>query len=325
MSTILSGTASIDNLGVLHASGEDARKFLHSQLSNDFMLLDHTHARLAAFLSAKGRMQASFIGLRHGENDVLLLVDKSLLAAVQKRLSMFVLRAKVKITDVSNQWVIQGIIGQDTITAAQAQDLPNTPWSLLHKGVADASEYFIRLYPAQEQSRALHLFPVAQIATAPNLPAQDWRISEILSGVATLSAPVVEQFVPQMLNYESIGGINFKKGCYPGQEVVARSQFRGAIKRRAYIAQSNAAAVQANVAAGDEIYLRSETSEDAQPCGLVVQAAYGSDGIAWAIISIQTAAAEQLLEVRPNSTTTPSKTATPITLLPRPYPLLEDI
>ena len=334
MRTLHSGTASVDYLGVLHASGEDARQFLHSQLSQDFMLLGHDKARLAAFLSAKGRMQASFIGLRHGAHDVLLLVDKSLLASVQKRLSMFILRAKVKLTDASQDWKIQGLIGEQSIACAAAQaPTPLTPWSLLTLNAPDGNRepsYLIGLYPAQDQARALHLVPAVQALPAPSLPTNAWRLSEVESGVATLSAAVVEQFVPQMLNYESIGGVNFKKGCYPGQEVVARSQFRGAIKRRAYIAEALAPEVRADgtntaFAAGDEIYLRSEPVEDGQPCGLVVQTALREDGTQIAIVSIQTASAQTPLEVRPHTPEAAEPVRVAIEVRAMPYPILEDI
>lgn len=334
MRTLHSGTASVDYLGVLHASGEDARQFLHSQLSQDFMLLGHDKARLAAFLSAKGRMQASFIGLRHGAHDVLLLVDKSLLASVQKRLSMFILRAKVKLTDATQDWQIQGLIGAQTIAniAAQAAQAPAaalTPWSVLtlpSTESAPASGYLIGLYPAQGELRALHLAPAQQRLPAPNLPTEAWRLAEIESGVATLSAAVTEQFVPQMLNYESIGGVNFKKGCYPGQEVVARSQFRGAIKRRAYLAHSpQPEGAGPSFAAGDEIYACSEPVQDGQPCGVVVQTALREDGTRLAIVSIQTASAQTPLEVRPHTEGSAAPVHVAIAVQAVPYPILEDI
>jgi hypothetical protein len=126
-----------------------------------------------------------------------------------------------------------------------------------------------------------------------------------------ISQPIFEAFVPQMLNYESVGGVNFKKGCYPGQEVVARSQFRGTLKRRAYIVH---APVELHV--GQEVF---HSADAEQPCGLVASAAPAPDGGFDAIVSIQTAA------VKDGSLTAVSASGPALALLPLPYPLLEDI
>jgi len=222
-----SGASPLDHLGIIALNGPDAASFIHNQLTNDFLLLDAQHARLAAFCSAKGRMQASFIGL-HGQSEQLLLVcSRDLLAATLKRLSMFVLRAKVKLHDASAQYALWGLMG----SACMA--LPDSAaWSAAQMDGAQV----INLYPAQQSRRQLWIGAANSTpAHAPLGSASDWALGEVLSGIATISAPVFEAFVPQMLNYESVGGVNFKKGCYPGQEVVARSQFRGTLKRRAYI------------------------------------------------------------------------------------------
>ena len=123
--------------------------------------------------------------------------------------------------------------------------------------------------------------------TAPSTPIDAtllaaWNALDISSGVARLSAAVSEAFVPQMLNYESVGGVNFKKGCYPGQEVVARSQFRGTLKRRAFIATSDQA-----VQAGQEVFDRRDGGEPDQPCGQIAQASKHPEGGFIAIVSMQ--------------------------------------
>ena len=138
-----------------------------------------------------------------------------------------------------------------------------------------------------------------------------WLLSEVQSGVATLSTPIFEALVPQMLNFESVGGVNFKKGCYPGQEVVARSQFRGTLKRRAFILTCSQA-----MAAGDLIYSSLDTEQE---CGLVVQAAKDANGLWWAIGSMQIQAANE------GQLTLASPSGATLTLHPLPYPLLEDI
>ena len=123
------------------------------------------------------------------------------------------------------------------------------------------SKIGVGLHPANELARALWLTPVQDPAPdTARLPLPYWAWLEVCSGVATLSAPVVDAFVPQMLNYESVGGVNFKKGCYPGQEVVARSQFRGTLKRRACLGHAAHPLV-----AGQELFHEADL---AQPCGM---------------------------------------------------------
>jgi folate-binding protein YgfZ len=145
----------------------------------------------------------------------------------------------------------------------------------------------------------------------PALAHELWLWAEVRSAIATITAPIVEAFVPQMLNYESVGGVNFKKGCYPGQEVVARSQFRGTLKRRAYLARC-ADPLQA----GQEIFHESDAS---QPCGLVAQAAVAPDGAYEAIVSIQITASQG------GRLTLGGPEGAALAVQPPPYPLLADV
>lgn len=300
----LEGVAPLLHLGVIRVAGEDAASFLHSQLSQDFALLDLQHARLAALLTPKGRMLASFIGFRRSDAEVLLVCSRDLLAPTLKRLSMFVLRAKARISDATAEFQLHGLAGT---AARQLLPADAPPWTLVQHGAASV----VALYPADGQPRALWLAPLD--APAPQgaaLAAEPWLWGEVRAGVATLSAPVAEAFVPQMLNYESIGGVNFKKGCYPGQEVVARSQFRGTLKRRTYLVHVPAAA-QA-LAAGTEVFAADDAE---QPVGLVVQSAVSPVGGVDALISMQIAAASQSLQAE----------GLPLIIQPLPYALLEDI
>ena len=144
-------------------------------------------------------------------------------------------------------------------------------------------------------------------------------MGEVLSGIATISAPVFEAFVPQMLNYESVGGVNFKKGCYPGQEVVARSQFRGTLKRRAYILRTVDAWPQGAstvMAAGQEVFSALDAE---QACGTVVQVACAPDGRWLCIASLQTQAADS------GGLHAGKADGPALEILPLPYALLEDI
>jgi folate-binding protein YgfZ len=305
MTLLLNGVAPLPHLGVIRAQGQDAAPFLHGQLTQDFSLLGPHEARLAAFCNAKGRMQASFIGWRRGDDEILLVCSRDLLAATLKRLSMFVLRSKVKLTDASAEFDLRGLAGEPLQALNPG---PHAPWTL--SGIAAAS--LVRLYPADGQPRALWLAPVG--GPVPQGPAMDpalWQWSEVRSAVATITAPVVEAFVPQMLNYESVGGVNFKKGCYPGQEVVARSQFRGTLKRRAYLVQADT-----ELAAGQEVF---QADEPDQPAGVVAQAAPAPQGGWEAIVSLQVAAAQA------GALRAGSSAGAALHILPLPYLLLADV
>lgn len=304
MTQSLNGIALLSHLGVIRVEGEDAAQFLHGQLTQDFALLGMDQARLAAFLSAKGRMQASFIGFKRSATEVLLVCSRDLLAPTLKRLSMFVLRAKARLTDATMDYALYGVAGE-AINSIAGSAQP--AWTKADFGAAT----MVHLYPADGQPRALWLAPVTEAPPAgPALDPALWLWSEVRSGVATLTTPVVEAFVPQMLNFESVGGVNFKKGCYPGQEVVARSQFRGTLKRRAFIAHATA-----DVTAGAEVFAASDLE---QPCGTVVQAAPAPGGGVDAIVSLQIAATQGALQVG-------AADGVPITLAPLPYELLADI
>ncbi|MEO7391497.1 MAG: folate-binding protein [Ramlibacter sp.] len=301
----LNGVATLSHLGVIRVEGEDAAKFLQGQLTQDFALLGLSEARLAAFCSAKGRMQASFIGFKRGHAEILLVVSRDILAPTLKRLSMFVLRAKAKLSDASGEFDLHGLAGDVAVPAelASAQ-----PWAKADVGNASV----VSLYPADGQPRCLRVAPAG--ALAPSGSPMDeavWLWGEVRSGIATITGPLVEALVPQMLNYESVGGVNFKKGCYPGQEVVARSQFRGTLKRRAYLAHSSGP-----LQAGQEVFHERDAE---QPCGLVAQAAEAPAGGWDAIVSIQIATAEG------GRLTSGGAQGPALTLAAAPYPLLADV
>lgn len=300
----LNGVAPLPHLGVIRAQGEDAAHFLHGQLTQDFALLGATEARLAAFCNAKGRMLASFTGWRRGD-EILLVCSRDVLPATLKRLSMFVLRAKVKLSDASEAFALYGVAGEALQALAPGA---RRPWALAEAGPAQ----LVQLYPADGQARALWLAPAGTPApTGPAMAPALWQWGEVRAGVATITTPVVEAFVPQMLNYESVGGVNFKKGCYPGQEVVARSQFRGTLKRRAFLVHADA-----ELAAGQEVF---QAADAEQPAGTVAQAAPAPGGGWDAIVSLQLAAVEA------GDLHAGSATGAALQLLPLPYELLADI
>ena len=309
MEKLHNGVARLTHLGLIRAQGDDAAKFLHNQFTNDFSLLGLSQARLAGFCNAKGRLQASFVGFKRSPTDLLLGCSQDILAATLKRLKMFVLRAKVDLSDASDAFSIYGLTGS-AIESATDNRADSTLNSWVKVDFDDVS--MVMLYPADGVARALWVAPSAHPEPAGTpLALTHWAWGEVRSGVATVTQPVFEAFVPQMLNHESVGGVNFKKGCYPGQEVVARSQFRGTLKRRAYLAHA-----EAPLQAGDEVYLPADGD---QPCGMVAQAAAAPGGGFDAIISMQISAFEAG-GVRLKAADGPL-----LALSPPPYPLLEDI
>jgi folate-binding protein YgfZ len=314
-----SGLAKLDHLGIIRVTGADAASFLQGQLTNDVALLGLNQSRLAAFCSAKGRMQASFtiykqpaLDPAQTTPDIYMVCSRDILAPTLKRLSMFVMRAKAKLTDVTAEFDIFGLTG-NTINLIATQEI-NTP------AIAKFNtSTIIALRPALGQSRALCIMPAGDAPPVGEAFSTElWNWGEVHAGIAFITSPIVEAFVPQMLNYESVDGVNFKKGCYPGQEVVARSQFRGTLKRRAFVVQIEASELQPLV--GQEVF---NDSDAEQACGMVVQVAKNpatdlSGGYS-AIVSMQVSASAG------GQLTLGSANGANITLLPLPYPLLEDI
>lgn len=244
--------------GVIRAQGAEAAKFLHGQLTQDVLTLGRSQARLAGYCSPKGRLLASFVMWMPADDEVLLACHASVLATTLKRLSMFVLRAPCRLSDASAEVVLTGVTGEPARNATAG---------LATWGKRDTTEgCWICLPEVSGVARAWHITTPSAHAGAIDLQALAlWHQLEIDSGIVTIEAATVDRFVPQMLNHELIGAVNFQKGCYPGQEVVARSQYRGTTKRRTFLYACDAA-----LAAGQEVF---HSSDPAQPAGLVASAA----------------------------------------------------
>ncbi len=239
------------------------------------------------------------------EDTVFLRAPRDVIASIVKRLSMFVMRAKAKLRDATDEFQLHGAVGE---AATQLAPGPQAPWQRFEA----AGGVGVGLYPADGQPRALLVRTLEAPALAgPVLSAADWQWTEVRSGVVLISLPVFEALVPQMLNYESVGGVSFKKGCYPGQEVVARSQFRGTLKRRGYLVHAPQ-----EVVAGQEVF---QAADAEQPCGIVVQAAPNPAGGFDAVVSLQITAAEAG-GLHAGAIDGPALVTQPL-----PYALLEDI
>jgi hypothetical protein len=204
--------ARLSRYGLLSVTGADARDFLHAQLTNDIEHLAADRAALAGWCSAKGRLLASFLVIPAPQG-FLLQLARDLAAPVAKRLSMFVLRSKVKVADESGRWTQEGVWDA-------GWEQPDVAWK---DGIAT-----VRV----GERRFLQLGPAAAMSAAPTADEAQWTLQEIRAGRPFISAATQDQFVPQMVNLEKLGGVDFQKGCYPGQEIVARAQYRGEVKRR---------------------------------------------------------------------------------------------
>jgi tRNA-modifying protein YgfZ len=243
--------ADLSQFGLIGLAGEEAQTFLHGQITNDLRGLTHQAAVFAGYLSAKGRMLANFLVMKRGD-DVLVMLPASLREPIQKRLSMFILRSKVKARDAGAEWVRLGVNGPDAsqaLTEALGYELPSGMMGMAH----GEQTFVLRL---GDQRFDVFLQPEAAPAIWQQLsarsrpvgaPAWDWLM--VQSGVPMVLPQTQDHFVPQMANMELLGGVSFNKGCYPGQEIVARSQYLGKVKRRLFLAHIDTAA-----AAGDELF-----------------------------------------------------------------------
>jgi folate-binding protein YgfZ len=209
-------------MGVLRFSGPDAIGFLQGQVSNDTAPLSRGTPVLAAYSTPQGRVLAILHLLPHSSG-ILAILPRDIAASTLDRLRKFVLRAKVRIEDVSEQLPVFGTDG--SALAAAGFDAGSTGY-LEHEGLAIAR---VSRDEARASQRSWFIGDAASIAV---MPSCDWRLGDIREGLPQVYAATSELFVAQMLNLDLIGGISFKKGCYTGQEIIARTQHLGRIKRR---------------------------------------------------------------------------------------------
>ena len=260
--------------GLIVVEGSDAASFLQNQLTNSVLGLNRTlpgsiaqgysGSRLVGYCNPKGRLLASaWLGLfpstSDGEDRFALFISRDIAASTAKRLSMYVLRSKVKVTDLSSSWSVAGLYGPDEIT--NSMKLNDQCLSLRLPNV---------LVGTRSVTRLLLAYPNQANIDAQNSEQSllSWNELEVLSAIPRIVEATQEQFVPQMINFESVAGVDFKKGCYPGQEIVARSQYRGAIKRRLQLAHVTASRLDENDALpGSELF---HSNDPGQPAGMVV-------------------------------------------------------
>ena len=265
--------ADLSHFGLIRFAGDDAQQFLNGQLSCDVASLEPRHARYGSYSTPQGRMLASFLLWREAAVFFMQL-PASVRESTQKRLSMHILRSKVKAEDASGAHVLIGVAGKDAsaILKPLFAELPAELLTLTSaKGASvlrlSADRY--QIIASAERAPALR-DAIAKDAAPVGTAAWDWL--DIRAGIPYITPATREQFVPQMANLDLLGGVSFSKGCYPGQEIVARMHYLGRLKQRMYLA--NVAAKEAPQP-GDKLY-SAGTGE--QACGTIVNVAAAPDG-----------------------------------------------
>ena len=274
--------APLSQFGLLTVSGVDARGFLHAQLSNDIEHMDAGTARRAGYCSAKGRMLASFLVVPRPDG-FLLQVSHDIAAAIAKRLTMYVLRSKVKVADAGDAWAQFGVWGRDAAALLRSSGLEAPAEPMGVTGTQDRSVV------ALGDGRFLIFGPpdTATLLTASfaQVAPQGWTLEDVRAGLPQITLATQDRFVPQMANFELVGGVDFKKGCYPGQEIVARSQYLGKLKRRMYRGSIDAPV--SEPAAGQDLF-----GGEPQAIGTIVSAAPRPEGGYEFLAVMQSSAAE---------------------------------
>lgn len=288
------------HLGVIRSVGADSAPFLHNLVSNEVNKLAADAAGWNSFNSPKGRMIASFLLWPEAEGHALAL-SADILPAFLKKLSMYVLRSKVRLADARATTALIGIAGPNASAVLQAAGVA-VPQGLMQHTVplaAAADQETLRcirigeaqfvLAVAVEQAAAL--FDACAAAGATRAGTAAWELTMIRAGLPRIGAATQEEFVAQMLNYDLIGGVSFHKGCYPGQEIVARTQYLGKLKKRMYRLAIPAAT--AGTAAGADLFAPDFGD---QPAGSIVNLAPTADGgfEALAVLQISSAAAGEI-------------------------------
>lgn len=257
-------------IGTLAVSGADAASFLQGQFTNDVAALSVGSSQFSALCSAKGRVLATFVLRRIDDTGFELLLPRALLAPLQKRLALFVLRAKVVLRDTSEETVRIGIGGPLAAACVEALVRP-APAQYRDESIEGGCILALpgsRFVASVEPGEAPRLWDRLQPARAAGFPC--WRWLTIRAGIPVILPPTQDQFIPQMLNLDAIGGVSFHKGCYSGQEIVARTQYLGRLKER--LALGHAATAPAP---GSRLYAAAFGD---QPCGTVIVAAAAPGG-----------------------------------------------
>jgi len=272
----------LESLAVFEARGQDALTFLQGQLTNDVIAPGIGQSRLAGYCTAQGRLLSTMVlGQAPAPDGVPLLygmMRQDILATVLKRLSMFILRSKATLKPVEAS-VVGVTVAQancQALSKALGHALPMSEWETLHTATGiwiAAPASGLDSTDSETLSRwwwiagSEHLSACTEIQFNWTIGlAAEWEAQDIRTGLAWIEAKTQDLFIPQTLNLELIGGVSFTKGCYPGQEIVARSHYRGTVKKRMALGRV-IAALDLALTPGADIFDGSESDE---PCGRLI-------------------------------------------------------
>ena len=308
--------ADLSHYGLISVHGDDAETFLQGQFTNDIRKVNDVHSQLSGLCNPKGRLLATFRVFHRGDSYYLCL-PASMLEDVIKRLRMFILRSKVTLEDASDTFVHLGVSGGDAQQALHtfAGELP----AAVNAVVQDGNHSIIRvpgIHPSYEIFATLddarQLWDQLNVQSAP-IGAAAWQLLDIQAGIPVILPQTREAFVPQMANLQLIDGVNFQKGCYTGQEIVARMQYLGKLKRRMYLARVESD----SQPGGDEEIFAADKAQ--QSAGKLVLAAPHPDGGYAMLVVLQIASAEGEAALHLGSVDGPR-----LELETLPYPFAED-
>ncbi len=278
----------LPQFGLIRFAGEDAQTFLHNQLSCDVSALTPDRSTYGAYCTPKGRMLATFL-LWRSDQGYFMQLPSTLREPIQKQLSKFILRSKVKAADASGDWTLIGVAGKDAAALVQ-RVIGQVPQG--ERGVAHTSDAMVIHLPgdrfeiAAAKDKAPRILE-ALAAGAEKADPERWEWLDIEAGIPTILPATQEAFVPQMVNLDLIGGVSFEKGCYPGQEIVARMHYRGTLKQRMYLA---GIASSEQPQPGEKLY---GAGFGEQACGTIVNAARSPERGFDVLAVVQIAAAER--------------------------------
>lgn len=274
--------------GLIAVTGDDAETFLQGQLTNDVRRLVHGQAQYAGMCSPKGRLLASFL-LWHVQGTTFVQMTSEIQSFVQKRLGMYILRSKVKLENVRSVWHLIGLAGMQATALLETLGLP-----LPGQRMSCLAAQGVMVVRLDEQRYCLVLDDAAMVRyaqsveeAAQRMSPEQWRWLDIAAGIPVVLPQTQDEFVPQMVNFDLTHSVDFKKGCYTGQEIVARMQYLGRLKRRMYRVHADVELLPA---------MPVFSSDMTDPTGMIVQAAQAPEGgwDALAVVQISSATSEVL-------------------------------
>lgn len=305
----------LTDTGIIRIEGADAPTFLHNQFTNDLRLVNEQHSQLSSYCSPKGRILALFRIFKQGDS-YYMVMPKAVIEPTLKRLRMFVMMSKVTLTDISNEMGHLGLSGPESATLLKGATaaLPGEVDGVArHDGVTiirtPGPQPRFELFGPREQLAALHQ---ALSAHASEADSGSWELLDIHAGIPAIHPQNVDAFVPQMVNLQAINALNFKKGCYPGQEIVARMQYLGKLKRRMYLAHTGAAT---QPQPGATLFGPSNEQGEERKCGAVVTAQPAPQG-GYDLLAVLEIEAADSFPIHLENAAGPA-----VTLLHLPYPI----